>query len=362
MKQKFLTAQLLLLSSLSLAYADGSKHYESDGSKRYETEEGLINPPSRFQVRDGCNMFLTADFLWWSANTDGLYYAQSNFGTPTTSNPPAGEVDFSGHMQRVKEEWGPGFRVGFGGNMPYDEWDIYLNWTWFHSDPKDSAKETSHGPLLVLWGHPDINSPAANANLASHAHARWDMTINVIDLEMGRAFWVGKHLSVHPFFAIRGAWIDQQFKVKYHYISSPHLEGRIKAESDFEGVGPRAGLDARFSLYNGWSIYGLVSAALMYGSLETDFRERENNSRIAHTDDSFHRGISTVQMGLGIRWDAFFHRHRYHVGVTVGWEQNIWYGVTQFNHYLGQLQNGTLVQNNGDLTLQGGTLSARFDF
>lgn len=350
MKQKFLTAQLVLLSSMSFLHADMSEHREH--------EEGLINPSSRFQVKDGCNMFLTADFLWWSANTDGLYYAQSNFGSPTTAIPPDGSVDFSGHIQRVEEEWGPGARVGFGGNMPYDEWDIYLYWTWFHADPSDSAKQHQHGPLLVLWSHPD----AAGTNLATHAHAKWDLTINVLDLEMGRPFWVGKHLSVRPYMGIRGAWIDQEFKIKYDYATAPGIKGKLKMESDFEGVGARAGIDMRFALYNGWSLYGLAAASLMYGSFDCNFHQKSNHHKIARTEDGFHRGISTVQMGLGVRWDKFFHSRRYHVGVAAGWEQNIWYGVTQFNHYYSQLQIGAVDQNNGDLTLQGGTLSARFDF
>ncbi len=350
MKQKFLTAQLVLLSSMSFLHADRSETGEQ--------EEVLINPPSRFQVKNGYNMFLTADFLWWSANTDGLYYAQSNFGTPTTALPPDGSVDFSGHLQRVKEEWQPGARVGLGGNMPYDEWDIYLNWTWFHTDPTGSAKDHEHGPLLVLWSHPDDPS----ARLATHASAKWDLTINILDLEMGRSFWVGKHFSMRPYMGIRGAWIDQEFKIKYDYATSPEIKGKLKMKSDFEGVGVRAGIDMRFALYSGWSLYGLATASLMYGDFDCDFQQKSDQYKIARTEDGFHRGTSTVQMGLGIRWDTFFHHRRYHFGIAAGWEQNIWYGLTQFNHFYGQLQTGSLNQNKGDLTLQGGTLSARFDF
>jgi hypothetical protein len=347
MNPKFASTLLLLaLSAIPLA-ADSS----------HIGQEVMINPSSRFEINNGCNMLVTADFLWWSANTDGLYYAQSNVGT-TTTLPSNGNVDFSGHLQRVKEEWGPGFRVGFGGNMPYDEWDIYLNWTWFQADPKDSAKQTSSGPLLVLWGHPD----APEGRLATRAHGKWDLKTNVLDLEMGRSFWAGMRFSLRPFLGIRGAWIDQEFKIKYDYATSPTVEGEIKAKSDFEGVGVRAGVDLRFALFNGWSLYGLAAGSLMYGHLDCNFHEKSGSSLVARTSDGFHRGVSTLQMGIGTRWDHYFNHKRYHVGVAIGWEQNIWYGITQFNHYYNQLQTGTLVQNNGDLTLQGGTLSARFDF
>lgn len=359
MNHKFLSTQTLLVCSLSFLHADNPQHPANEHPYHQGyVADGAVSPSSRFEVKNGCNMFFTGDFLWWSANTDGLYYAQGNFGSPSVGIPTGKHTDFAGHLKRVKEEWSPGCRVGFGGNLPFDEWDAYLNWTWFHSDPKDSAKETSDGPLLVLWAHPD----SEETRFASRAHGKWDLTLNIIDFELGRALWIGEHLSLHPFLGIRGAWIDQEFKVKYRYATSPSFEGEIEAESDFEGVGVRAGLDLRFSLLNGWSIYGLATGALMYGHLDCDSHQKANHHLIARTDDGFHRGVSTVQMGLGLQWDAYLGHDRFHVGVRMGWEQNIWYGVTQFNRYHTQLQTGDLVQNNGDLTLQGGTLSAQFDF
>jgi len=340
---------LLFLSSLSL-------HAET--SQIRDSQDVLINPSSRFNVKEGCNMFLTADFLWWSANADGLYFAQSGFGSATTQNPPDGSVDFSGHLQRVKEEWRPGVRVGFGGNMPYDEWDIYLNWTWFQCDPKQQAQEQQGNPLLVLWGHPDV----AGTYLATQAEAKWELTINVLDLEMGRSFWVGKYFSIRPYMGIRGAWIDHAFKIQSEYAVTPQINGKVKMKSDFEGVGARAGLDMRFALYNGWSLYGLVTGSLMYGYFNCDFEEKANQIKIAYSEDRFHQGISTIQMGLGTRWDTYFHKKRYHFGISAGWEQNIWYGVSQFHRSSSQLQEGIFNQNGGNLTFQGGTLSGRLDF
>jgi hypothetical protein len=349
MKYKFFTS-LFVLSAFASLYGDTSLPSAH--------EETFANPSSRFQVQEGYNIFLTADFLWWSANTDGLYYAQKNFGSSTSANPPNGSFDFSGHLARVKQEWGPGARVGLGGNMPYDEWDIYLNWTWFQADPHSSTRQKNEGPLLVLWSQPDISG----ANLATRASAKWDLTLNVLDLEMGRSFWVGKHLAIRPFMGIRGAWIDQEFKIHYDYALTPEVKGKLKLDSDFEGVGARLGLDLRFALHKGWSLYGVAAGSLLYGDFDCDFHQKADSFTIARTDDNFHKGVSTIQMGLGVRWDTYFSKRRFHFGVSAGWEQNIWYGVTQFNHYLGSLSTGTLVQDDGDLTLQGGTLSARFDF
>lgn len=324
---------------------------------------GLVNPSSRFQVENGWNMFFDIEFLWWVAKEDGLFYAQSGFTNQLTdATPPDGTIDFNGHLERVTPDWSPGFRLGYGGNMSYDEWDIFVNWTWFKSHAKDSSETSKRGMLLTLWGHPDVNSPGQSANGALYAKGIWDMTINVLDLEMGRSFWVGRHLSLRPFIGARGAWIGQDFRIRYHFTTTPITRARLKAESDFQGGGVRAGFDMRFALFSGWSFYSLASASMLYGHFDCDFHEKWQSIRIATTRDGFHQAASTAQLALGVRWDSYFHHDRYHLGLYAGWEQNIWFGVNKMNHWFNQFHDGNLEQMNGNLMLQGGTFGLRFDY
>lgn len=321
---------------------------------------GFVNPSSRYQVENGWNIFINAEFLWWVAKEDGLYYAQSGYtNEKTTAVPPDGTVDFSGHLKKVQSHWHPGFRIGLGGNMSYDEWDIFLNWTWFrsHAD-SDSRGSQRRGNLLVLWGHPD----AADAQVAERAKGIWKLLYNVIDLEMGRAFWVGRHFSLRPFVCARGTWINQELKIKYDLATAPQTDVHLKAKSNFEGGGVRAGLDMRFALLGGWSLYGLASGSMLYGYYNCDFLEKWESIEIAETKDRFHQAASTAQMALGVRWDSYFRNNRYHLGLYAGWEQNIWFGLNKMNHFLSDLYDGDLQQMNNDLTLQGGTFGLRFDF
>ncbi len=325
---------------------------------------GFVNPSSRFQVENGWNIFLNTEFLWWVAKEDTLYFAQSGYSNQLTSVvPPNGTIDFRGHLQRVTPDWSPGFRIGLGGNMEYDDWDIFLNWTWFKSHGRHSAHAKHDRVLLVLWGHPDVDSPPDNsATGALSARGVWNMHLNILDLELARSFWVGKRFSLRPFFGARAAWIDQSFKIRYNLTTTPITRARLKAESDFEGGGIRAGLDSRYALLGGWSFYGLASASMLYGHFNCDFRERWVSERIAETRDGFHQAASSAQLELGVRWDTYVHHNRYHFGLYAGWEQNIWFGLNKMNRYFGELHDGNLEQLNGDLTLQGGTFGVRFDF
>jgi hypothetical protein len=324
---------------------------------------GMVNPSSRYQVDNGWNFFLNTEFLWWVAKEDGLYYAQGGFkGTHDSPPPPNARKSFDGHLQKVKPHFRPGFRIGIGGNMPYDEWDIFLNWTWI----KSHARDASRGHLLTLWGHPGITDKKRtrrNTTDGAHsAHALWSLHINILDLEMGRSFWVGKHFSLRPFLGVRGAWIDQDLKIHYRYTTKRATDGKIKAESDFEGGGIRTGLDMRFALLNGWSFYGIASASMLYGFYDCDFHERWESKRVGESRDGFHNAASTAQLALGVRWDTYLHNDRYHVGLYAGWEQNIWFGINKMNHFFHNLSEGNLEQMNGDLSLSGGTFGVRFDF
>ena len=353
-----------LISGLIIATLSSLSADELPSSHQGKESTGMVNPSSRFQVDNGWNIFLNTEFLWWVAKEDCLYYAQSGFtNQPTSAVPPDGTIDFDGHLERVASDWSPGFRIGLGGNMAYDEWDIFLNWTWFKSHARDSSHSTHRGNLLVLWGHPDVDASVSNsANAATYAKCVWNMRLNILDLELGRSFWVGRHFSLRPFFGARGAWIDQSFNIHYRLTTTPVTEAHLRPKSDFEGGGVRAGLDARFALLGGWSFYGLASASMLYGHFDCDFHESWDDVRIASTRDGFHQATSTAQLALGVRWDTYVHHDRYHFGLYAGWEQNIWFGLNKMNRYFGQLQQGNLEQLNGDLTLQGGTFGVRFDF
>lgn len=323
-------------------------------SSQGKEASGMVNPSSRYQVENGWNVFLNTEFLWWVAKGDGFYYSQGGYNPLS----PAGTTVFDGHLHKVKPQFRPGFRIGIGGNMEYDEWDIVLNWTWF----KSHAKDHTHRLSLALWANPGINSGGNSTFGTFSSKAEWALHYNIVDTEMGRSFWVGRHFSLRPFLGIRGAWIDQHFAIKYNYTTTPITEGRLRAKSDFEGAGVRAGLDMRFALLNGWSLYGITSASMLYGFYDCDFHERFESAKIAETNDGFRSALASAQLSLGLRWDAYAHKDRYHFALFAAWEQNNWFGANKMNHFFSNLNDGNLEQMNGDICFAGGTFGARFDF
>jgi len=299
-----------------------------------------VNYPSNFQVESGCNLFLFGDYLYWIAQEDSLYYAQSGSG--------------NGHLQKVKPQWDSGSRIGTGLNFPKEGYDLIFTWTWFSTD----ASSKKGGSLLSMWARPD--SPATTT---SHfAKGKWDLDIQLFDLEWGRSSWFGGHFSLRPFFGVRALFLQQNLKNHYAYDTIPAVIGKVHAASDFQGSGMRAGAETRFAFAYGFSIYGNASGSLLYGRFDADFRLQEDRFTIGRAKDHFNQGISSLQLALGLAWDAHFARDRLHIEFHIGWEQNGWFGANQMNHFMQEMGSGTYFQENSNLSLQGLVAGGRFDF
>lgn len=315
-----------------------------------------VNFPSHFQVEEGANVFTFGDYLYWIAQENSLYYAHTGKGTGTTIAPPDGSIDFKGDLKKIDPEWDHGFRIGLGLNFPKEGYDVLLTWTWFETSAHRCV-HSSLGNLLTLWARPDFSSSGA-----FFARGKWNLNLNYGDCEWGRSSWFGGHFSLRPFFSIRGLWIDQKLKNHYDYNTTPIVVGDLHLTSDVHGAGLRTGAEIRFALPYDFAIYGIASGSLLYGRFNTKMEFKEDAWMIAKTKDPFWKGISSLQLALGLGWDHHFCHDHCHLEFHMGWEQNSWFSVNQIHHYLNQLHKGVFFKENSSLTLQGLVVGGRFDF
>ncbi len=322
-----------------------------------EKPHGRVNFPSNFQVEGGANLFIAGEYLYWLANEDGLYFAQSGAGNQTGLIPPDGSKNFDGKVHRIHPEWDNGLRLSAGINFPKAGYDTIATWTWLATEGHGSAHAGEH-PLIPLWAEPSL-TPFANA---TQAKGEWHLNLNVFDLEWGRSSWFGGHFSLRPFFGLRGLWLDQALKNHFTLATHPAVFESLRATSDFRSGGLRAGADTRFVFSHGFSLYGIASGSLLYGRCHSNLKVKENAFEIARTKDSSWRGNSSLQLGLGLGWDSHIAKDRLHIEFHAGWEQNIWFGVNQMNHFVNQLQQGRFFKENSNLSTQGLVVGGRFDF
>lgn len=345
----------LLLTSLLFCYA--TPGFCQKNAPVSEKPDGRVNFPANFQVEKGANVILFGDYLFWVAQEDDLYYAETGGGTGTSTFPPNGNFDFNGHLKKVKPDWDNGLRIGLGYNFPNEGYDLLVYWTWFATVAHHSTR-SDNGTLLPLWAQPDFSSPAHSF----FAKGKWNLDLNLADIEWGRCSWFGGHFALRPFFGLRGLWLDQDLKNYYLYDTTTLVKGKLQLNSNFHGGGLRAGADGRFTFPYGFSIYGMVSGSLLYGRFHANMYFKEDQSTIAQTKDPFLKSISSLQLSLGLGWDTHFLEDHCHIEFHVGWEQNVWFGVNQMNHFMNAFHNGAYFKENSNLTLQGLVAGGRFDF
>lgn len=325
-----------------------------------------ITPNAGPRVASGADLFFTADFLWWRAQQNGMVFGTTGelISAPTAFGPLS-----EGRYAVVDYNWEPGFKVGMGVNLSHDGWDLYAEYTWLHAH--GSNQMSGPGPVVpgtVLPFGVTSSFPTA----ADRATSQSTLHFNVIDLELGRNFYVSQFLSLRPHFGFKGTWQREDWNTRYFGnsfqvnvnqgppvpLTGPY---RLRQFNKYYGVGVRAGLDTAWHFTSNWSIFGDIAWTAMWSKYrlkrvdvvsDTNAGQSQNNFRI-HSDFYEVKYIGELQIGL--RFEMWFYESAYHIQLQAGWEEQVW-----INHqtYIQALVPGSYY----DLNIHGLTLMGRFDF
>lgn len=305
---------------------------------------------------DGYGLFVTADVLYWHLYEGGTDYALSS-----KVSGPANFPKTSGKTSRVHFDWDFGFRLGGGYHFEHDAWDAYVNFTWFQTDGSGHAHSEGGSSLALQKG-------AINGAIGHTIKAHWDVHQYIIDLEVGRRFFVSKFLAFRPQFGLETAWIQQKrrFKMTEPLNVSTNSEGEIvRGTCDFWGIGPRAGIEGAWYWSRHFSLFSAFNAALLWGHFAT--HDKEKNITPTGTvpsvtaRDHFHRMAPHTQLAAGLSWDGNISQDRFHLEIRLSYEFQYWWRQNQFLNEEQPLISG-LRHESQDMTINGVTLNLLFDF
>ncbi|HSW73035.1 MAG TPA: Lpg1974 family pore-forming outer membrane protein [Chlamydiales bacterium] len=361
-----------------------------------------INPSAR-GCPGNCGFFVTADFLWWRADENDLPYAfvQNQTGPFSFTIADAGfnnsvttfteTIPTFGYVANINYRWRPGFRVGIGWNTPHDGWDTSLEWTWYRNSSIDSVHQdmvlgtvAGTGTLATGVVKQGVTPPSpipeqVTPIWSDSARAHWTLLFNMIDWELGRAFYVSEGLSLRPFASVRGGWINRKFIVEQ---GNPNLGGTdfsvafepstFFAKNNYWGVGPRFGLNTDWRFCGGWMLYGNMAASILYGhvfrNFETvnDFASFVGASRsrpllASNITNKKHvwRAVPNTQVAFGFGWGDCVNCNSMFFSIRLGWEASFFWNMQNFVLATGNLAGLSAAHS---LSLVGATLSAKLDF
>jgi hypothetical protein len=311
-----------------------------------ETESQYIgyNPPSRPLAKDGYNLWVRGDALYWRATEDNLIYAYTNHNPSDSTNRTIKSIDPS---------WDWGFRLGAGYAIPRDNWDLAFYWT--HQNA--SAESHADGNIAPVWW---LATYSAYLPEITSANGHWTPELNQLDLSLGRDYYVGTWLTLRPNVGLRSTWIDQAIHVRY---KTPTEDARIHLKNNFWGFGFLGGLDTKWLITKDWHLFANGSYAIVYGNFDIGFNGHLDNNHFININNDFHAGRSILDLQAGFEWAHTFFKERIAFVFRAGYEYHLYPAQNQLPLPTGNdTFSNSFTSLDGDLAYQGLFVSGQFDF
>src|SRR5579872_3611586 len=240
--------------------------------------------PSARGCPGNCGLYLTAEFLYWQGTETDLWIAFQDTLFTSTANR-------AGRYQRFGFDWEPGFRVGLGWNVPYDGWDLCAKYTWYLNNSSSTFTSPISLPVGIntVFGFTNSVITGTGPVLYSRVKGNWRMNYDIFDLELGRAFFVSRGLSLRPYAGARGGWINRQTDVNYSdglvvlsgggfTPNTPAIGTTYSGKVNFWGIGPRIGFEGDWGFFSHFFLFNDISASILYARSHSSMTASESSN------------------------------------------------------------------------------------
>jgi len=320
------------------------------------------NYPARTMTRCPWDMFFDVSFVYWQGTQENMELGVLS-KTYTNTN-----VD--NQLLNPSFDYKPGFKIGLGGNFDYDNWDMHGEYTWFHNT--NTTKTALPTPVAGVtaainpaWGNPG-STYGTSAAYAS-ANQKWKLDMDLVDLDLGRWYYVGTKLTFRPSVGTRAAFIKQQANVTYVRTEATANTLELKAKTNSWAVGPKFALDSNWVIGSGFRLFGNAETDILFTKY-TKLSSKATNTDVAFVPvvNGKQSSIGTLRTHIdlvtGLGWGTYIDCNNWYLDFTAGYEFQVFFDQNMFRFFADDSMHGKSFAPNGNLYLQGLTLTARLDF
>jgi len=347
----------LLFSALSLQAAPSCRplnSFEQGRDLRQSQMTPAYNATARIDVRGSWDVYATGSYIFWQPREENIELGIIN------RNSSVQELSIDGRVAEMNFHYKSGLKAGLGCYSNRDNWDVYAEYTWLSGHQFSSISAPDSGTIYPFWGHP------ANSGIQiSSGKGRWNLELNIADLQLARSYYVGSKLTFRPYFAARAAWINQKSSVVY-VPTATGIPYHIRNSSHSWGVGPGTGISAEWLLGYGIRVLSSAEADILFTRYNLHMTEESSEDPSTLAIDLYQRHLyclrphSDLEIGLG--WETYFDNHNYHFDILATYGFQIFWNQNMFRNFVNSVSYGKSVEPNGDLYIHGLTGAVRFDF
>ncbi|GAB4163024.1 MAG: hypothetical protein Tsb009_39750 [Planctomycetaceae bacterium] len=255
-----------------------------------------------------------------------------------------------GHIAVADPAYDAGFRVG--GNWALDSCSsLEFVFTRWESNVEHSiARQGGANFIRADLTHPNLANIAADS---LNARANYDLGLQMFDLHYKALVWGGDNHFLNYVLGLRYGRLDQDFVATYSINGATTVDSEI----DFNGFGPRFGLDGERLLCNGIFLYGRGFLSVLMGEFDVEYiQSNVFAGQQAFTGFNDDRVVPVLEFELGAGWQSECGKYRISAG---------YYFASWFNAITTQSSITALRANNFDdidqtITFDG--LTTRFEF
>lgn len=265
-------------------------------------------------------LFIHAEFLYWSIKEGALDFANRMDETPTTPTTFA-----MGKYHAAEYDWRPGFRVALSWYNEPKYWEVTGQYTWFHDKGSDHVHKPDDPNLFLNPTWNTINGgigalPFLEATSNIHVH------YNLGDLYIARVFDPNPHLRMRVYGGATISYIKQHWNIRYSDFDNNF--DFIKTKWRFFGGGLRLGTTFDWFWCYQFYLTGRVSFAGLIGTYKNDAEQFvQINQLVRDTHYHDHRFAFHTQFLLGPSWQRPC--ECWSAEIFVGYEFNIWWNLQE---------------------------------
>ncbi|NGX34335.1 MAG: hypothetical protein K1060chlam1_00687 [Candidatus Anoxychlamydiales bacterium] len=358
----FKTLVLLFVLSISTLKAEENSDYSSiyDETQKNCSEEpkrscptetepccktppppstAAYNAPARIDVCDSTDIYFTASFIYWKIEENIFVSKFQATDSVTTNN--------RSHFSTMNYDYKPGFKIGLGYNFEYDDWNAYIEYTWYHATNSVSRTRPSWASFMA----PVYNRTTTTSG--SEIDFKLKLDYDFINLDLSRWQYEGQKLLLKALIGLHGSWLDQDITSAFNLNGLNITNNALFAIKQW-AIGPRIGFFYKWKLLDCFSITGKGTTALLYQKFTKIFLKQDDQdtspagpTTLTTTERKRSSVNGLFELMLGLEFDKYFDRNKYHFNCSAGYDLH---GLA--SHLLPP----------GWLALHGLTLTARFDF
>ncbi len=317
---------------------------------------GARNANGSPQLDGGYGWFLGVGADYTQARLTGTEFAY-------TSSNAAIALPINGTLQDIHYGWDWGLHVVGGYVFDHDGFDMSLSYNYLNTSSSGSANAGLGGSVVASRGAPDIVTGTPTwVSDSGEGKSSFSMTMNTLDLSVGRDYFVSQYLSLRPNFGLLSAWFDLEQDTSYTAGVLGINSVYVNDESNFWGLGPDFGVDTNWFIGQGFSVFANGTTALLYGRFNVEHKENYSATTTAtmNINGDIHKIAPMFGLALGIAYEMYLDNNKQHLALSLGYNVDYYFNLNQMIVDAGT--DYQVVRNNGNLGMQGVTFDLTWSF